>query len=149
MADSLPDQYYKNNQKKADEKCATHVDVSHKRHRNSAFPASRGFTHCNFPPFPTGVFFFYHRSQFGARICCSPCDPPECVVTQAAPLCCVFIEKSLRVCLEYILSPIRRQLAQQIDAAVGFLAICKSAVTVMGAAQRCWRCIKCQPVRKE
>lgn len=74
-----------------------------------------------------------------SRVCCHP----------ASPLCCVFIEKSVRACLECILSPIRRQLAQQIDAAVGFLAICKSAVTVMGAAQRCWRCGKCQHVRKE
>lgn len=135
------------NIKKADEKCSAHVNGSHKRHRNSAFPASRCFTLCSSQPFPTGGF--YHRSQFGARICCSPCDPAECAVTPASPLCCVFIEKSARTCLECILSPIRRQLAQQIDAAVGFLAICKSAVTVMGAAQRCWRCGKCQHVRKE
>lgn len=135
------------NIKKADEKCPVHVNVSHGRGKNSAFPASGCFTVCNFQSFPTGGF--YHRSQFGARICCSPCDPAECVVTRASPLCCVFIEKSLHACLEYILSPIRRQLAQQIDAAVGFLAICKSAVTVMGAAQRCRRCGKCQAVRKD
>lgn len=101
----------------------------------------------NFQLFPTGGF--YHRSQFGARICCSPHDPAECVVTPTSPRRCLLIEKSVPACLEHILSPIRRQLAQQIDAAVGFLVICKSAVTVMGAAQRRWRCGKCQHVGKE
>lgn len=72
-----------------------------------------------------------------------PCDPAECVDTRlATPLS--FYRKIRTPCLEYISSPIRRQLARKIDAAVGFWVICKSAVTVTGAAQRRWRRGKCQ-----
>lgn len=51
--------------------------------------------------------------------------------------------------LECVLSLIHRELAEQTDTALGFLAICKSAVTVMRAAQRRRRCGKCQHVTEE
>lgn len=67
-----------------------------------------------------------------------------------------FFWKSVFVCvclcvyaLRFSIPPVHRGLAEQIDTMLGFLAICKSAVTVMRAAQRRWRGDKCQHVSEE
>lgn len=73
-----------------------------------------------------------------------PCDPAERVATPLS-----FYREFRTPRLQYISSPIRRQLARKIDGAVGFWVICESAVTVTGAAQRWRRRGKCQRVRKE
>ncbi len=65
-----------------------------------------------------------------------------------------FLWKSAHACVcVYVLGafhpPIHHELAEQIDTALGFLAICKSTVTVMRAVQRRRRCGKCQHVSEE
>lgn len=102
--------------------------------------------HCNFQSFSTWGFIIT------ANLGLASVAPPVTQLSVLSPLplhSAAFLQKNLCMhALSTSYTPIRRQLAQQIDTAVGFWVICKSAVTVMGAAQRRWRRGKCQHVRK-
>lgn len=88
----------------------------------------------NFPP-----SLRFESSASPKKVCSHPCF--------YTPL--HFFQKTHTCMPQVHLIPIHRQLAQQIDTALGFLVICKSAVTVMRAAQRHRRHSKCQRVSEE
>lgn len=85
--------------------------------------------------------------QFEVWIFCSP--KTERVLTPASTAHCISFKKRTRACLECILSPFTASWQSKFDTALGFLVIWKSAVTVMGAAQRRRRHSKCQRVSEE
>lgn len=119
-----------------------HKDLNHG-------PVCTNVTLSNFQSLPTEGIITPANLGFGSlapssRVC-------ACVFTRVhTPL---HFSRKICACmcvrLECVLSPIHSKLAEQIDTALGFLVICKSAVTVMRAAQRRRRCGKCQHVSEE